>query len=67
MRRGVDAGLFHPSRRDAKDDGIFRLGFVGRLMPLFSGSYVTSSCTRSSRSRAAGTGKPRCSAPACAP
>ena len=32
MRRGVDIGLFHPSRRDAKDDGIFRLGFVGRLM-----------------------------------
>jgi glycosyltransferase involved in cell wall biosynthesis len=32
MRRGVDIELFDPSRRDAKDDGIFRLGFVGRLM-----------------------------------
>jgi glycosyltransferase involved in cell wall biosynthesis len=31
MRRGVDTELFHPSRRDA-NDGVFRLGFVGRLM-----------------------------------
>jgi len=32
MRRGVDIELFHPSRRAAKEDGIFRLGYVGRLM-----------------------------------
>ena len=32
MRRGVDTALFHPSRRDVKDDGVFRLGYVGRLM-----------------------------------
>jgi glycosyltransferase involved in cell wall biosynthesis len=31
MRRGVDTELFCPSRRAAAD-GIFRLGFVGRLM-----------------------------------
>ncbi len=30
MRRGVDINLFRPSRRDT-EDGIFRLGFVGRL------------------------------------
>ncbi len=30
MRRGVDAELFHPSKRDVTD-GVFRLGFVGRL------------------------------------
>jgi len=32
MRRGVNIELFNPSRRDAKQDGIFRLGYVGRLM-----------------------------------
>ena len=32
MRRGVDIELFHPSRRDAQEDGVFRLGYVGRLM-----------------------------------
>jgi len=32
MRRGVDIELFHPSRRDANGDGVFRLGYVGRLM-----------------------------------
>jgi glycosyltransferase involved in cell wall biosynthesis len=31
MRRGVDIELFHPSRRDTKEDGVFRLGYVGRL------------------------------------
>jgi glycosyltransferase involved in cell wall biosynthesis len=31
MRRGVDIELFCPSRRD-RQDGIFRLGYVGRLM-----------------------------------
>jgi glycosyltransferase involved in cell wall biosynthesis len=31
MRRGVDTDLFHPLRRTA-EDGIFRLGFVGRLV-----------------------------------
>jgi len=31
MRRGIDLDLFHPSRRDT-EDGVFRLGFVGRLM-----------------------------------
>lgn len=31
MRRGVDIELFHPSRRDC-NDGIFRLGYVGRLV-----------------------------------
>jgi glycosyltransferase involved in cell wall biosynthesis len=30
MRRGVDIELFHPSRRDT-EDGVFRLGYVGRL------------------------------------
>ena len=32
MRRGVDTELFSPYRRDL-DDGVFRLGFVGRLTP----------------------------------
>jgi len=32
MRRGVDIELFHPARRDVKQDGVFRLGYVGRLM-----------------------------------
>ena len=32
MRRGVNIELFNPSRRDAKQDGVFRLGYVGRLM-----------------------------------
>ena len=31
MRRGVDIDLFRPSRRD-RENGIFRLGYVGRLM-----------------------------------
>jgi glycosyltransferase involved in cell wall biosynthesis len=31
MRRGVDIELFHPSRRTVNDDGVFRLGYVGRL------------------------------------
>ena len=29
--RGVDINFFHPSRRDS-GDGIFRFGYVGRLM-----------------------------------
>jgi phosphatidylinositol alpha 1,6-mannosyltransferase len=32
MRRGIDTQLFSPLKRDASD-GIFRLGFVGRLCP----------------------------------
>jgi phosphatidylinositol alpha 1,6-mannosyltransferase len=32
MRRGIDTQLFSPLKRDA-GDGIFRLGFVGRLCP----------------------------------
>lgn len=32
MRRGVDATLFSPVRRDVQDS-VFRLGFVGRLRP----------------------------------
>jgi glycosyltransferase involved in cell wall biosynthesis len=32
MRRGIDASLFHPSRRDRSDSALV-VGFVGRLMP----------------------------------
>ncbi|MCI0528302.1 MAG: glycosyltransferase [Nitrospira sp.] len=32
MRRGVDMELFSPAKRDLQD-GVFRLGFVGRLTP----------------------------------
>ena len=32
MRRGVDTSLFSPARRDTQD-GVFRLGYVGRLRP----------------------------------
>jgi glycosyltransferase involved in cell wall biosynthesis len=32
MSRGVDTTLFHPSRRSVSD-GVFRLGFVGRITP----------------------------------
>jgi glycosyltransferase involved in cell wall biosynthesis len=32
MRRGVDTDLFHPSLRNIQEDGVFRLGYVGRLM-----------------------------------
>ncbi|NKB16852.1 MAG: glycosyltransferase family 1 protein, partial [Sphingomonadales bacterium] len=32
MRRGVDTELFSPTRRDLQD-GIFRLGYIGRLRP----------------------------------
>ena len=32
MRRGIDSVLFSPTKRDACD-GIFRLGYVGRLCP----------------------------------
>jgi len=32
MQRGVDSALFSPVKRDV-DDGVFRLGFVGRLRP----------------------------------
>jgi glycosyltransferase involved in cell wall biosynthesis len=31
MRRGVDLDLFHPRRRNS-EDGVFRLGYVGRLV-----------------------------------
>ena len=31
MQRGVDTGLFRPSRRTRGDDGAFVLGYVGRL------------------------------------
>jgi glycosyltransferase involved in cell wall biosynthesis len=31
MQRGVDTGLFRPSRRTRRDDGAFVLGYVGRL------------------------------------
>jgi glycosyltransferase involved in cell wall biosynthesis len=33
MERGVDTELFSPSRRTRKEDGLFRIGFVGRLSP----------------------------------
>jgi glycosyltransferase involved in cell wall biosynthesis len=32
MKRGIDTALFHPSRRTV-DDGVLRLGFVGRVTP----------------------------------
>jgi hypothetical protein len=32
MRRGIDTGLFHPSRR-ARSDSDLVVGYVGRLMP----------------------------------
>ena len=32
MTRGIDTALFHPSKRSSSD-GIFRLGFVGRITP----------------------------------
>ena len=32
MKRGIDTGLFHPSRRTV-DDAVLRLGFVGRVTP----------------------------------
>jgi phosphatidylinositol alpha 1,6-mannosyltransferase len=32
MRRGIDTGLFHPSRRTRSDGGMV-VGYVGRLMP----------------------------------
>lgn len=32
MKRGIDTELFQPSRRTA-DDGVFRLGYVGRITP----------------------------------
>ena len=32
MTRGVDSELFHPGRRTC-NDGVFRLGFVGRVTP----------------------------------
>lgn len=32
MRRGIDTQLFSPLKRDA-NDGVFRVGFVGRLCP----------------------------------
>ncbi|MGD1073133.1 MAG: glycosyltransferase [Bryobacteraceae bacterium] len=32
MKRGIDTGLFSPERRTA-DDGVLRLGYVGRITP----------------------------------
>ncbi len=32
MKRGIDANLFHPAKRTAHD-GVFRLGYVGRVTP----------------------------------
>jgi glycosyltransferase involved in cell wall biosynthesis len=33
MRRGVETDLFSPRKRTRKEDGVFRIGFVGRLSP----------------------------------
>ncbi len=33
MKRGIDTDLFSPARRTAQNDGVLRLGYVGRITP----------------------------------